>query len=477
MQSSLKGKTISGFIWKFAERMSAQLTTTVVSIILARALLPEDYGIIAIVTVFIAICNVLVVDGLGSSLIQKEKADDIDFSSVFYCSLGLSGLLYGVLYISAPLIAQYYNMPVLSPVLRVMGIRLILSAVNSVQQAYVSRKMQFRKFFFATLIGTVLSGVVGIYMARQNYGVWALVAQYLLNTTVNTIILFFSIRWRPKLVFSFERLKGLFSYGWKITAGSLLNELYKSLRTLIIGKVYSTSDLSYYNKGQTYPSLLSTNINSSITSVLFPAISKVQGDKERVRQMLRKSIITSSYFVFPLLLGFCMIAEEFVKIILTEKWSQSIPYVRMFCIAFCATPLTTVNLQAIKAMGYSDIALKQEVIKKTTGIVMILITVNISVMAVVIGAVIIEYWYFVVNTWPNKKIINYSLIQQVADIMPNLIISVIMALLVWCVGLFDLPLLHSMVVKIPVGVTAYAALSFAQKNETFFYLINMLRKK
>ena len=236
--NSLTNKTLSGVMWKFGERISAQLVSTLVSIILARILMPEDYGVVALVTIFITICNVFVTSGFGTALVQKKDADDLDFTSVFYFGLFFSILLYVGIFFAAPLIARFYENEILTPVVRVMGLRIIIASINSVQHAYIGRKMQFRKFFIATLFGTIASGVVGVWLAYNGYGVWAIVAQYLTNVCIDTIVLAFVIKWIPKLRISFKRLKSLFSFGWKLLVSALIDTGYNELRSLIIGKKY-----------------------------------------------------------------------------------------------------------------------------------------------------------------------------------------------------------------------------------------------
>lgn len=475
--NGIREKTIFGMFWKFAERISAQLTSFAISIILARLLLPEDYGAVALVTVFISLCNVLVSNGLGTSLVQKKDPDELDYSSMFIFAVALSIAVYFALFAVSPFVADYFDMPVLKPVMRVMSLRVILAAVNTVQHAYVSKTMQFKKFFWATLIGTVISGVVGVVLAYKGFGIWALVFQYLTNTTIDTIVLFITVKWRPHWMFSASRLRGLLSFGWKIMIAAFVNEVYNSLRTLIIGKVYTPADLSYYDKADNYPTLISRNIDSTLSSVLFPAISTSQNDIARVKSMLRRSIKTSSYFVLPMLLGFALVSEEFIRVVLTEKWMPCVVYMQILCISHCLTPLSSANHQAIKAIGRSDVTMKQEIIIKSVGLVIIIATVPISVMAITIGATVIEVWNFVVTILPNKKLIDYSISEQLKDVLPNAIISMLMASAVFAVGLLDIQPAWLLVIKVFAGVVSYALLSYLTKNETFYYLVEMIRNK
>lgn len=324
-------------IWRFLERSGAQLVSFIVSIVLARILLPEDYGLIALVTVFTTILQVFVDSGLGTALIQKHNADDLDFSSVFYFNFAVCILLYIGMFVASPFIASFYENDSLTPIIRVISLTIVISGVKGIQQSYVSRNMLFKRFFFATLGGTIFSAFLGIWMAYMGYGVWALVAQQLSNTTIDTLILWITVKWRPKKMFSWTRLKGLLSFGWKMLVSSLLETTYQDLRSLIIGKMYSSSDLAYYNRGRQFPSLIVTNINSSIDSVLLPTMANVQDDRTVVKMMTRRSIKISTYIMAPMMVGLACCSESLVRLLLTDKWIECVPYVRIFCITYMFT--------------------------------------------------------------------------------------------------------------------------------------------
>lgn len=372
---------LSNFIWRFLERSGAQIVQLVVSIVLARLLAPTDYGTIALMNVFISVLGIFVHCGLTSALIQKKDADDTDFSTVFYAQMLFCIVIYIILFISAPYIAQFYNDPQMTWMIRVLGLTLIIAGVKSIQTAYVSRNMQFKRFFFATLGGTIGAAFVGIGLAVAGFGAWALIGQSLFNNTVDTIILWVTVKWKPKRVFSFQRLKGLFSYSWKLLFSSLLDTVYNNLRSLIIGKVYSSKDLAFYNRGQSWPNLIIENVNSSIDSVLFPSMSASQSDRERVKMMTRRAIKTSTYIIAPLMMGLAFCGTPLVRLVLTEKWLFCVPFQVIFCITYMFYPIHTANLNAIKAMGRSDLFLKLEIIKKIVGLTALAITVPISVMA------------------------------------------------------------------------------------------------
>lgn len=401
-----KNTVFSNFIWRFAERCGAQLVTFIVSIVLARLLMPEDYGTIALVTVFTAIMQVFVDSGLSTALIQKKDADNLDFSSVFYFNFAVCIILYLIMFFAAPHIAAFYKMPELTPVVRVISLTIVISGVKGVQQSYVSRNMLFKRFFYATLGGTILSAFLGIAMAHLGFGVWAIVAQQLSNTAIDTLILWITVKWRPKLMFSWDRLKGLLGFGWKMLCSALLDTIYNNLRSLLIGKIYSSADLAYYNEGKKFPNLIVTNINTSIDSVLLPAMSKEQDDKDRVKNMTRRSITVSCYVMAPLMIGLACCASNVVTIVLTEKWLPCVFYLQIFCITYMFYPIHTANLNAIKAMGRSDLFLKMEIWKKAVGMVLLLSTMFISVKAMAYSLLISTLASMIINSWPNKKLLN-----------------------------------------------------------------------
>lgn len=464
----------SNFIWRFAERSGAQLVTFVVSIVLARILSPEDYGTISLVTVFTAIMQVFVDSGLSTALIQKKDADDLDYSSVFYFNFMVCIFLYIVMFCVAPLIAAFYNLPELVSIVRVISLTIVISGVKGVQQSYVSRNMLFKRFFYSTLGGTIFSAFLGISMAYAGFGVWAIVAQQLSNAFIDTLILWITVKWRPKWMFSWKRLKTLLSYGWKLLCSALLDTVYNNLRSLIIGKVYSSSDLAYYNEGRKFPVLVVTNINVSIDSVLLPAMSKEQEHKERIKVMTRRSIMTSCYIMAPLMIGLACCAKNIVTLILTEKWLPCVFFLRIFCIIYMFYPIHTANLNAIKAMGKSDLFLKLEICKKIVGLVLLFLTVFISVKATTYSLLVSTFLSMIINSWPNKKLLQYSFLEQMKDIIPSILLAVGMGICVLMIGLLKLPILILLILQILCGGAIYLLGSAILRLEPFVYLLDIV---
>lgn len=466
---------MSNFLWRLAERFGAQGVAFVVSIVLARLLAPEAYGTIALVTVFTQILNVFIDSGFGNALIQKKDADDLDFSTVFYFNIAICVLLYLGMFLAAPLIAKFYNDASLTPVVRVLSLTLIISGVKNVQQAYVSRTMQFKRFFFATLGGTIGAAVIGIAMAYFGFGVWALVAQQIFNATVDTLILWISVKWRPKWMFSWQRLKGLFSFGWKLLASSLLDTVYSDLRQLIIGKMYTKTDLAQYNRGKQLPDLLVNNIDTSINSVLLPAMSQVQDNPERVKNMTRRAMKTSTYVIAPVMMGLAFTAESIVHLILTDKWLPCVPFLRIFCITYMFYPVNTTNLNAIKAMGRSDLFLKLETIKKVIGLIVLLGTMWFGVMAMAYSLLFTSITSQIINSWPNKKLLDYSYPEQIRDILPGILLAVFMGCCVYPVKWIGFSDLLTLFIQVVMGACIFIGGSALLKLEGFRYLWEQLK--
>lgn len=457
------------------ERGGVQGIQFIVQIVLARLLLPEDFGVIAIVGVFISFSNVFIQSGLNTALIQKKNADEKDFSTVLFLSLGLAILLYLVIFFIAPLISEFYQEDQLIKILRVYSLVLFVGALNSIQNAYVAKYMLFKKLFFSSLISVVFSGVIGILCAFLEFGVWALIIQQLMNQISIFIALWFTLQWRPQLEFSPARVKTLFSFGWKVLVSNLIHVLYMDLRTLIIGKIYTSSALGFYNRGETFPKLIVSNIDGSIQSVMLPTFSAHQENTNRIKGMVRRTIVTSAFLVFPSMIGLAAVAESLVELILTEKWLDSVQFLQIFCLTYAILPIQTVNLQAVTAMGRSDIALKLQIIKKTAGILILLISIPFGIHAIALGTAISALIAALVNIYPNSKLLNYSYIEQFKDIFPIIITSLLMGVLVNVINGWDIEVIFKLVLQIIVGLMFYLFISKLFRIESLDYLIDTLK--
>lgn len=453
------------------ERGGTQGIQFLVQVVLARLLLPADYGIIALVVVFTSIAAVFVQSGLNTALIQKKDADEIDLSSVFYLSLFIACIIYMVLFLAAPFIALFYDIPLVAPVFRALSITLIFGSFNSIQNAVISRNLQFKKLFFSSTGAILVSGVVGIYLAYKGFGVWALVVQQLSNQILVTLILWFTVKWRPKLIFSLQRVRGLFSFGWKLLLSSLINTAYRDLRSLIIGKMFSPAMLGFYNRGQQFPSVIVSNIDGSIQSVMLPVLASQQDNRQRVKEMMRRAIVTSSFTICPMMVGLAVMAEPLVKLILTDKWLPCVPFLQIFCAIYMFMPIHTANLQAINAMGRSDIFLKLEIIKKIMGLSILSVTVFYGVYAIALGGILSSLISTLINAYPNKRLLGYSYIEQWKDIMPSVLISLAMGAVVYTFNFLDIVVWKILLLQVVAGAVIYIGFAILFKNESLNYLV------
>ena len=472
-EGEIKKKTVSGFAYKFAERAGAQGINFLISIILARILMPSEYGIIALVTVFITICDVFVTYGFGNSLIVNKDSDQLDFSTCFFFGIALALVIYGFIYAFAPTLARFYNNELLTPVIRVMGIRVLLASVNSVQHAYVSKHMMFRKFFYATLIGTIVSGVIAAIMAYQGFGVWALVEQYLGNVFMDTVCLWIIVKWRPSLIFSFARLKRIYQYGWKILVTGLIDTGYQQLRSLVIGKKYSSADLAYYNKGMMFPIFTNKLIEPTVNSVLFPALSHSNDNKEQMKSITRNVVRIATYLLAPVMVGLSVVAEPMVIVILTKKWLPCVVFLRIGCIAYFVRPLMYVGDCVIKASGRSDLLLKLDSLSKVIGIALLIATMQMGVFWIAVSLSVTAVISTLIVMSSSKKLIDYSIKEQLKDVAPNFAMAIVMGGIVLLITLLKLSPLVTLIVQVVLGVAVYIGMSWAFKNSSFQYLLRL----
>lgn len=471
-----KNSFFSGFFWKFNEQIASQLVSFIVSIILARILTPKEYGIVSLVNVFIVIMEVFVTTGFSSALIQKKRATRLDFSTLFHCSFLFSIFLYMVIFWSAGSIASFFHNEMLVPVVRVLGLRLPISAFNSIQMAYVSRHMAFKKIFTSTTIATILSGILGVILAYLGFGVWALVWQGLTSVLFQTLVLFFEIPWRPYLEFSLSEAKSLMSYGWEVLAANFLGTFFLQFRSLIIGRFYNVADLAYYNRGSRFPELISTNVDGTISSVLFPALSQYSDDLHKLKDMTRRSMRMSSFVIFPLMFGLAVAAKPVTILLLTRKWLPSVPFMQFLCIAFCFSTISNANMQALKASGRSDILLELEILKKPVYLFFILSSIKISVLAVAISMALNNFVEMLIDILPNRKVINYSYAEQFKDIFPTFTLAIIMSICIYPISILHLGSILQIILDVLIGAVVYLVGAYLLRLQPLFYLFNYLRE-
>lgn len=474
--ANLKTKVLSGLFWRYFERCAAQGVTFIVGIVLARVLTPDDYGLSSLSAIYIGIISIISDLGLTQAVIQKKDADEIDYNSVFYVNLFMAVLVYFIIFFTAPFAAMFYEQPRLTAIIRVSSLTMPISALFSMQSTIITKRMEFKKYFWATITGTIISSFVGIALALNGMGVWAIVGQSMTNTIIDRLFLTAIVRWKPKAIFSLKRVKPLFNYAWKLLASRALDQVYGNIYSLVIGRVYSTSDLAYYERGKQYPMYIINNINESILSVLFPAISTVQNKIEDVKNIIRRSIVTSSFFIFPMMTGLGVMAELIIHVMITDKWLPAVPFIRFCCFTYALWPIHTANLQAISALGRSDIFLKLEIIKKVIGISVLLITLPHGLIAMMwgsSGAAIISSF---LNASPNKKLLGYSYLEQLRDLMPSAVLSVVMGVCVFLIGMIPMNDIVKIFVQVISGAAIYFGLAKLFELECFEFVIKTVKE-
>lgn len=466
----IKQKAVSGFFWNFGRGFIGQLLGFLVTLVLARKLMPEEYGVVALCSMFTMFIDLFVNSGISIALIQKKEVDELDYNTIFYSGLCFSIIAYLIIFISAPLIAVVFHSPQVIWVLRISSVLMLIGSFSMVQSAHVTRALEFRKFFWSTLSGQILSGVVGVTMACMGCGVWSLVAQNMVAAFTNTCVLTSIVRWHPRWMFSWERFKQMYSFAWKQIVASATATISEQLRGYVIGIKYSPADLAFYNRGDGLPGIVYNNINGTINSVMFPALSRLQDDKARIRRGLSRSMKTSSYFVIPALLGLAAVADKVILILYTEKWLPAVPFMQLVCIIYCFSLIGGANTQAITAMGRSDIIMKWELMKRPIMLGILAITAFISPLAIAIGQCFYAIGVCFFNAYPNKKIIGYPIREQISDVGGNFLLALLMAMVVYVMGLLSLNIYLLLFVQVMTGIVIYIGGSIVLKNDSFIYL-------
>ena len=461
-----------GLIFRLIERFGSQVVNFVVSLVLARLVAPEMYGIVSIANIFIALSNVFTISGVSNSLIQKKDADKDDFDTALVLNLGLTLSMYAILFCCAPLISEAYKQPLLAIVIRVLMIVLPVSSVKAVFQAYIERERKFNLLLMPTLVSCLVSGGLGIFLAIKGFGVWALVVQSLSAIVINTVLLVFNARTIFCISFSLSRARRLFTYGWKLLVADLLDTLYVQSKTLVIGLVYTAEDVAFFNKGQSFPQLLVSNIAASINSVLFSFMSSVQENIEQLKELTRKTVRICGLIVFPLMLGMGLVAENAIEVLLTDKWIAAVPYMQLTCIYYAIYPLSGAGAQGIKAIGRSDVILKTEITKRIAGLILLGIAVFQGPIYIAWAMVLTALISFMVNMYPQKKYLGYSYKEQLEDVLKNIGLLLPMGIAVFCLNEVTPYALANILIQVSVGVVVYVITALVSKNQDFIIIFN-----
>lgn len=473
--ATLKQKIVRGSLWSLLEKFGRLFVGFGVTLILARLLTPADYGVVALLTIFIAISGSLIDAGFGDALVQKKDATELDFNSVFYLSLALSSVFYLILFFSAPFISKFYSQPILVPILRVLALTLIFNSINSVQSAELKRRLLFDRSFKISLIGLSANATIGVSLAFLGYGPWAIVWSQVGGGLVGVVSMWFMIAWRPKLMFSWKAVRALFHFGWKVTCVSLINKTYINLYGLLIGKLYSPADLAIVNKGKNLPSIFMSAVDGTINGVAFPAMAQLQDQMDKVRLGMRKMLLCSTFLVFPMMMGLAVCAPSVVFLMFGKNWLPCVPYVQIACFSFAVYPFHTINLFTLLALGHSDVFLKLEIIKKLVGLVLMVISIRYGLIVfMLVTTVVFDPFSVVVNTRPVKRIIGYPLLTQLRDVAPALSGSLLMGIAVYVCGFVSpymqdfvpsrfMATLIVLIMQVGLGILVYGCFSWIFK--------------
>lgn len=461
---------ISSFIWKLLERVSTQIINLIIQIVLARMISPKEFGSLAILIVFINIANIFVQKGFSSSLIRKKEVDMLDYDTAFITSFLISTLLYIILFFMSPAISHIYSSNELKSGLRILSISLLFGALYCIQNAILVREMKFKIIFKRGLISSVLSGIIGIIMAIYGGGLWSLVVQNLLNQILLCLTVSKIIKWRPRFRFSFERLREIFSFGGKILISEIISYGMESIRTLSIGKKFSTEALSYYDRGQIYPATLMRSIYDTIGGVLLPVYSKHQDEADLLSSSMCKAISVSMFIITPFFVGAAAIAHPLINILLTEKWSPCIPYFMIFCFYQITYPIQGITRQILYARGSSDIVLKMEIIKGFITLISLSVSLQFNVFAVAIAALITTYSVTYINLIYTQKVIPIKILKIIEGMKKTILYNLIMFILIYSINFFDLSNILKLIVQVFVGISVYWILSLVFNDENYLVI-------
>ena len=478
MASDLKKKTAKGMFWSAVERFSTQGIQFLFGIVLARLLPPADYGVIAILTIFLAICQTFIDSGFANAIIRKIDRTEKDMATMFFFNIGMSLVCYAILFFTAPFIASFYNMPELTLVLRVLALRLIVQSFSTVQVTNLTIKIDFKKQAKISLASAIISGIVGIGFAYKGYGVWSLVIQALFSSTFNALLYWLTIRWHPQCFFDKESFKNLFSYGSKLLISGLLDTVYNNLYPLVIGKFYTPAQLGAFAKADHFSQFPSQNIMRILHRVSFPVLSALQNDPQRMRNSFLKFINYSALIIFPLMLGLLALSKPMTLLLLTERWKEMIPLLQILCIAMMWYPVHAINLNILQVLGRSDLFLKLEVIKKVIGLAILLITLPIGITALCIGQIVDSILGLFINTYYSKKFINAGIGEQLKSLFPTLFNSTAMAAIILVINNFMPQDEYGLQIGVglTVGILYYLTTNYLFNKDVFKEILSLLKK-
>ena len=474
-QQSLKDKTIKGTMWSAIDNVAQFGVGFIVSIVLARLLSPDDYGLIGIITIFTTVCTAIINGGFSNALIRTQKPTDEDYNTAFICNLLMSILLYAIVSLCSPLIADFFNRQELVALTRVSSFTMIIGALAIVQQTRLTKRIDFKTQTMITLIASILSGIVGIALALMNFGVWALVVQGIVAQTLRTVLLWFFNHWVPSIRFSKESFNRLFGFGWKMMASGILDSLWTQLYQVIVGKFYSPATLGQYTRANQFASLFSSNLTSVIQRVTFPVLSDIQYEKDRMIAAYRKIIKTTMFITFALMFALGAVSEPLLYCLIGEKWHEAATYLPWICLTGSLYPLHAINLNMLQVQGRSDLFLGLEILKKIVGIAPLMIGALIGIFPMLYTSVFTSIICYFLNSYFPGKLLGYTSWMQIKDVAPSFVISTIMAVVVYLMKYLPISNWFILPIQIAVGLIVFILLCKVSKIEEYKEVINMIK--
>ncbi len=476
MGKNLKDKTVNGLLWSFIESFSLQGVQFLIGIVMARFLLPSDYGLIAMLAIFLGISRIFIDGGFSAALIQKRDRTEIDFSTVYYFNIIISIVIYGILFFTAPYISSFYNLPELTIITRVISLNLVIASFSAVARTKLTIEVDFKTQAKVSLSSVLISASVGIFMALNKYGVWALITQSVLNTLLNTLMIFYFLRWKPMFVFSINSFKSLFPFGSRLLMSQLIGAIYDNLYSLVIGKKFSSDDLGYYSRAETFSRFPSNTISTILSRVTFPILSSISNDDTRLKGIYRKYLELTGYLVFPVMFLIIGIANPLIEFLLTDKWLDTVILLQILCLGFIWDPIGTLNLNLLYVKGNSKLILRLEIIKKTLAIIILIISIPFGMISIAIGRAVYSFIAVFINTYYSGKFIEFSYLTQMKSLLPYYLLALSMGGLVYFLTMFVSGLIFKLIVGTVFGLLYYFSISYFFRFEPLMSLIDIISK-
>lgn len=477
MDNTLKKKAVTGIAWTSIERFGTYFIQLIISIIIARILSPDDFGIIGMTAIFMAVANTLLDSGFGNALIQNQERNETDYSTAFYFNAVVGVILYAILYLSAPFIAEFYKTPILTPVCRVIGLSLILNSLTIPQTAKLTAEFRFKELSYITIIAQLITGIIAIIAAYYNAGIWALVLQNVSSCLLRILLIEYVTRWIPTKKFSIQSFKWMFSFGSKILCSGIINTIYNNLYTLIIGKIYTPTQVGYYTQGDKFAVLPSSTLLQIVMKVAYPLMAEVQNDTEKLRTAYQKLLRIPTFILYPILVGIIVYAHSLIELLLGEKWIPAVPILQILCLGSFFDPLTHINLNILYVKGRTDLVLKLEVIKKSLAFLILFTMIPFGLWWLCAGRVLYGLVAYIINCYYTAHYIDFGFWEQMKYNIPIIFKALLMGAGCYCITFIEISPILQIIIGTIFGIISYTLIAVVSKDESYIDLIKIIRRK